>query len=255
MVNAKTFFLARFFPYIYHPKQKMMNKKNYFKTILLFSIITLMFSSPVIAQDHFRMSAEFTIKSKTLDGTQHLTIGTVYYDKNIKKIVFDVKFPQNETWVQQDTVLYKIRNNALLSKTGTIKMADFTIFSMALNGKLSDYGLKDSEFILSNVEKDGDNVISTWEPPKTYKDFMGKVMIMKKDDNISGIIFFNKEGEIISRQFFRKYKNVNGMLFPTEIIVEKIIDGEKFYEITTYENITVDDYKNEDKYDYKIPVQ
>ena len=230
-----------------------MIKKNYFKSLLLLSAVFIWFKTPVLAQEHYRMSADYTIKGKSPDGTQHLTIGTVYYDKNIKKIVFDVRFPQKETWVQQDTVLYKIKNGHLISKSNSLNISDFTIFSMALNGKLSDYGLKDSQFILSNVEKEGNNVISTWEPPTGYKNFMGKIMIMKNNDNITGVIFFNKDNIIISRQFFRKYKMINGMSFPTEIIIEKIINGEKFYEITTYENIKVDDYQNEDKYDYKIP--
>lgn len=229
-----------------------MNRKNYFKIILLFGIIVIWFK-PVNAQDHFRMSADYTIKGKSPDGTQNLTIGTAYYDKNIKKIVFDVRFPQKETWVQKDTVIYKIKNDSLINRSKSINIANFTIFSMALSGKLSDYGLKDSKFILTNVEKDGDKIISTWEPPVTYKKFMGKVMIMKQNDNIAGVIFFNKDGIIISRQFFRGYKNIKGMDFPTEVIVEKIINGEKFYEITNYENIKVDDYQNEDKYDYKIP--
>jgi len=225
-----------------------------FRTFFFFILIVLGLITPVLhAQDHFRMSAEFTIKSKSPDGTQHLTIGDVFYDKNIKKIVFDVRFPQKETWVQQDTILYKVKNGALLSKSSSINISDFTIFSMALSGKLSDYGLKGSKFVLTNVEKERDNMISTWEPPQAYKKFMGKVMIMKNDDNISGVIFFDKDGYIISRQFFRKYENINGMLFPTEVIVEKNINGEKFYDITTYENVKVDDYKNEDKYDYKIP--
>ena len=224
------------------------------KTFVIFTLLTFGFvTTGMHAQDHFRMSAEFTIKSKSPDGTQHLTIGDVYYDKNIKKIVFDVRFPQKETWVQQDTILYKIKNGGLMSKSSSINISEFTIFSMVLNGKLSDYGLKDSKFVLTNVEKEGDNIISTWEPPQAYKKFMGKVMIMKNDDNITGVIFFDKDGYIISRQFFRKYENIKGMSFPTEVIVEKNINGEKFYDITTYENVKVDDYKNEDKYDYKIP--
>ncbi len=222
------------------------------KKLLLLIVITTCLT-PVSAQEHFRMRADYTIKGKSPDGTQHLTIGTVYYDKNIKKVVFDVRFPQKETWVQQDTLLYKIKNGKLIRKSKSLDISDFTIFSMALNGKLSDYGLKDSQFVLTNVEKDGENIISTWEPPAAYKNFMGKVMIMKNNDNITGVIFFNKDNIIISRQFFRKYKMINGMAFPTEIIIEKIINGEKFYEITTYENIKVDDYQNEDKYDFKIP--
>jgi len=205
------------------------------------------------SQDFYRFKADFTIKSKSPDNVQHLTIGTVYFDKNIKKIIFDVRFPQKETWVQKDSTIYKIIDNVVVDKNKSIDIAEFTIYNMALNGKLNNYGLKNSIFKLDKVEKEGENVILTWLPPSKYKEMMGEIKMLKNKQHVTGIVFLDNQGNIVSRQFFRKYENVDGLDFPAEIIVEKVVNGEKFYEITTYENIEVNDYQNDGKYDIQIP--
>jgi len=53
------------------------------------------------------------IKAKSPTGEQQLTVGKLYYDKNVKQIVYDVSFPEKEIWVQRDTVLYnrQFKNN------------------------------------------------------------------------------------------------------------------------------------------------
>jgi len=52
-----------------------------------------MLPNSVIGQHYFRMKADFSIKEKFGDGKMALTMGTIYYDRNYKKLVYDVKFP------------------------------------------------------------------------------------------------------------------------------------------------------------------
>ena len=207
----------------------------------------------VESQIYFRIRADFMIKAKSATGQQQLTVGKVYYDKSIRQIVYEITFPEKESWVQRDTVLYKIVNSKVTARQHIPTMIEFSIYNLILNGNLPDYGLKKTKFKIIKVEKSDDNIISTWEAPPESKKFFGNVLISNVNQQLNGIVFKNSAGEVIARQFFRDYIKVKGLSFPQEIVKESIIDGQKAYELTTYSNIFINDLSGEDKYNFKIP--
>jgi hypothetical protein len=204
-------------------------------------------------QVFFRIKTDFMIKAKSPTGEQQLTVGKIYFDKNVKQIVYDISFPEKEIWVQRDTVLYKIVNSEIIGKQRIPAGIEFSIYNLVLNGTLNDYGLKKTRFILRKVEKSENNVISTWEPPLEFKKYFGDILLSNVDQKLNGIVFKNNAGEVVSRQFFRNYMKVNGLSFPQEIYRENYINGQKDIELTTFTNIVVNDLSGENKYDFKIP--
>lgn len=219
----------------------------------IYLIVFLFSISLANSQDYYRFKSDFVIKSKTPEGKQQLTVGKVYYDKNIKKIIFDITFPEKEIWVQKDTTLYKIVNNSIVEEQNTPNIAEFTIYHLILNGNLTDYGLKNTKFKITDVEKAGKSIISTWEPPEELKDKIGPILMQNTNQQLTGIVFKNPEGEIISRQFIRNYLQIKGLSVPQEIINEVHIEGKKYYEITDFSNTVINEFTDEEKYDYKIP--
>ena len=201
----------------------------------------------------FRIKTDFMIKAKSSTGEQRLTVGKIFYDKNIKQIVYDVSFPEKEIWIQRDTILYKIINSKVIGKQRIPAGIEFSIYNLVLNGNLNDYGLKKTKFTIRKVEKNDSSVISTWEPPLEFKKYFGDILLSIVDQKLNGIVFKNNAGEIVSRQFFRNYKKVNGLSFPQEIYRENYVNGQKDIELTTFTNILVNDLSGENKYDFKIP--
>ena len=219
---------------------------------IYFFVLLFLFSSAE-AQDYYRFKSDFVIKSKTPEGKQQLTVGKVYYDKNIKKIIFKISFPEKEIWVQKDTTLYKIVDNSVVDKQNTPNITEFTVYHLILNGNLADYGLKNTKFKITDVEKAGKNIISTWEPPDELKDKIGPILMQNTNQQLTGIVFQNTEGEVISRQFLRNYIRIKGLSVPQEIINEAHIDGKKYYEITDFSNTVINEFTDDQNYDYKIP--
>ena len=201
----------------------------------------------------FRIKTDFMIKAKSPTGEQRLTVGKIFYDKNIKQIVYDISFPEKEIWVQRDTILYKIVNSKVIGKQRIPAGIEFSIYNLVLNGNLNDYGLKKTKFTIRKVEKSDSSVISTWEPPLEFKKYFGDILLSIVDQKLNGIVFKNNAGEIVSRQFFRNYTKVNGLSFPQEIYRENYVNGQKDMELTTFTNILVNDLSGENKYDFKIP--
>jgi hypothetical protein len=221
--------------------------KYIFLLFLPFSLIQ------VEPQFFFRISTDFVIKAKSPTGDQQLTVGKLYYDKNIKQIVYEVSFPEKEIWVQKDTVLYKIVNSKVVSRQRIPTGIEFSIYNLVLNGNLADYGLKKTKFKIKKVEKSEGNVISTWEPPAASKKFIGDILLSNINQQLNGIVFKNSAGEVVAKQFFRDYIKVKGLSFPREIIKENYVNGQKIYELTNFTNILINDLSGENTYDYKIP--
>ena len=201
----------------------------------------------------FRIKTDFIIKAKSPSGEQRLTVGKIYYDKNIKQIVYNISFPEKEIWVQRDTILYKIVNSKVIGKQRIPPGIEFSIYNLVLNGNLNDYGLKKTKFKIKNVEKSDNNIISTWEPPAEFKKYLGDILLSIVDQQLNGIVFKNNAGEVVSRQFFRNYIKVKGLSFPQEIYRENYIKGQKDIELTTFTNILINDLSGDNTYDFKIP--
>lgn len=217
-------------------------------------LILICASLTASSQDFFRIRADFSIKAKLHTGKSQLTMGTVYYDKNLKIIIYKTSFPGIETWVVKDTLLYKIENNKIINKTVVPFIAEFSIFHLSLNGNLSDYGLKKSCFTIDNVEKQNDMVITTWIPPVKYHEVISKILVSNKNKHLFGIVFLNGLKKLVSKHFFKKYQNISGLEFPTEIVkISYTSDGQENYEMTTYRNIVVNDFMDDSVYNFKIP--
>jgi hypothetical protein len=214
---------------------------------LIFAVLAFFMSAN--GQEYFRISADFTVKVKKSDGTLNLTKGKVYYDKNFSELIYDVSFPQKEKWVLNDTILTKIRKDTLFEKITIPSINKFTIFHLALNSSLNDFGLKNSIYKISKVEKKNDLVLSYWKIPEQASTVLDHVIVAKKDNRLESVIMMGDKLNVISRQFFKEYIKISAFEFPQQII--QIIyseDGKENYQITEFKNIKVNELKKDRLY-------
>lgn len=227
-------------------------KKNLLLLVFSLSLLCLV-SKDTLGQSFFRIKADFSIKEKMPDGKSNLVVGTVYYDQTINKIVYDISFPEKETVIMVDTFMVRLHGDGLVDKKVMPNTNRFSVFNLCLNGNLTNYGLKDSKFQISNVEKDKGLVITTWEPPEQLAKLMGKTMLSQKDKKLDGIIFFDPYGTVVGKQFFRKYEAVSGLVFPTEMVQVTEKEGQEFYKVTSFKNIVVNAMDQDNMYNHRVP--
>jgi hypothetical protein len=226
-----------------------MKSFNFILVLLLLTCLSL----PVTGQKFFRIKGEFSIKAKAADGKSQLNIGSFYYDRNFKKLVYITRFPKKETWVSIDTSVYHLVNNKVVGRQSAPPIAEFSMFHLALNSQLSNYGFRNSALKIEKVEKDGDMVITTWAPPEKASKVFGKIKTSTKNSRLYGIVFLNTENKVLKKQFFNEYKNINGLEFPHEVIDITYINDKENYQVTTYKNIVIDDLTEGSIYNYIIP--
>lgn len=207
---------------------------------------------PVVCkgQQYNRIHADFSVKVKNASGGQSLTMGQVFYDRDNKQLIYYVTFPEKITWVTSDTLVYQIKDGKLISKTATFSMAEFTVFHLALNSHLPDFGLKNTRYTAIDVKREGDLVITTWAPPEKAREKLGNILVSVKNKQLFGAIFQDPQGVIIRKQFFENYLLINGLAFPGKIIEINISNGIESYQITSYKNVVVDEMENDSKYFY-----
>ena len=217
---------------------------------LLFFLILL--PGVFFGQQYFRVSADYTVKKKNQDSTFQLSKGKVYYDDVVGKLTYIGRFPERETYVMQDTNMYQFSGEKFIGRSASGVMPRTTVFALILNQSINNYGLENSNYELSEVEEDKGMTISTWIPPKEFRKHLGKIVIANKTNQLFGVVFFNGEGRMLSKQFYEEYYNIDGIDFPTKITQFFYTETAEFYQVTTYKNIIVDEKDNDNLYDYPI---
>ena len=221
------------------------------KKILLINLFCF-FVFGAFSQGSFRIKADITIKIKNPDSTFQYTKGTVRYDKNIKKVLYNISFPQKEVYVSADTLIFKYQNGKLISRQGSPLKPEFSIFHFILNNDISDFGLKNSSFKATNIEKANDLIITKWTAPPVPDFPLGDILVSSKDKKLQSVIIHDKKGVIISRQLFKKYTFINGTEIPTEILSISYFGGKKSYQIIQFDHVLINEPGHDSDYDFQI---
>lgn len=222
------------------------------------SLISLLFftCTHVGAQLPYRIAANFTIKEKRPDSTFVLIKGTVYYDKYINKIIYNITFPEREQWVLHDTLTYKYRNGKFVGKYSSAMQTEFSIFNMSLKGNMADFGLPETPFKLEKVEQENGMVISTWNLyGKSATKPVSKILLSKIDKKLNGLIIFSSEDKMASKQFFENYVFIKGVWFPQKVTQYVYAKAGENLQVTSYSNVIINDKTNNEKYDFDITVK
>lgn len=219
------------------------------KFIIVF-VMGFLLSSDLYSQIFYRIEADYSVKEKSNNGYENLTMGRVYYDKNQHQIVFNVLFPDKTIIIVNDSATISVNKGTYKKHKLGENLIDFSVLNLFLNGKLEYFGLNNTPFKLEKVEKDDGLVISTWKLENKYVNSpVSKMLLSQKDNNLYGLITFGPEDKIISKQIFSDYISVNGLSFPSRIIQFNYSpDGTQVTKITTYKNVVINNPKNDTFY-------
>ena len=221
--------------------------------VVLLGIFFLCAGMESTAQQAYRLKADFMMKVKRADSTFNLSKGKVYYDRNIRKLTFDVAFPEKEIYVSKDTILYTFVCDTLKQQTTSPIIPEHSYFNFILNDKFNSYGLEESSFSVGNIERNKDLVITTWNPPEAMQHVIGKILIGTKNKRLYSVIIQNTNFEIINRQIFKNYVHIKGTDIPSEVLNVTYLDsGGKLYQIISLSNIVLNEDSESKLYNYPV---
>lgn len=217
---------------------------------ILFSLFLLCLALMTTSQSLQRIEADFSLKESDRNGNKKLSVGKVYFDKNIRVIVFKITFPYEEVLCIHERGITRFKADTVYQEIWMEGLVDVNLFSLFLNGNLEYYGLKQSQFELKDIEQDNQKIISTWVHPKGRKMGIGKMLLATENKKLSGLITFTAEDEVASKQLFEEYIEIDGYSFPSQVIQYQYYQNEKEIRISNYREIKLNFYDNDDWYRY-----
>jgi hypothetical protein len=219
----------------------------------LFILILFVLPRLVSGQNFYRLKADVSIKNKS-ETSANLVTGKVYFDKNNSMIIYDCSFPRKEVTVIKDSITYYIVDNKLVNTFRSSLTVESSVFQLALTGNLNNFGLENTMYKASKIEKDSNMVITSWVPDEKFEKMLGVVKTSVVDNRLYGVVFYNADKVLIGKQFFSNYVNVKGIDFPGEVLhITYNKDNKEAYQITTYKNIVLNEEGQDTLYNYRIP--
>ncbi|MFN0173838.1 MAG: hypothetical protein ACKVU0_04245 [Saprospiraceae bacterium] len=219
-------------------------------------LLLLAFSANVIkAQTEFyRFKSDFSIKEKEAGKDQgRLITGTIYYDKNLHKTIYNIRFPEPEQWLVRDTFMYRMKADTLVSQQMVPPVGEFSIFNMILSQQLNDFGLAKVGYTPGDVQQDGNQVISQWLPPDQFKAYLGPVTMAQENKRLSAAAFYDKEKKLVSKFYFQDYSIENGLPVPGKIYQIFYREAGEFVRVMTLKNIIINQADEDSTYDFDVP--
>lgn len=215
-------------------------------SLAVFASFWLLASAPLLAQSHlYRIAADVTVKEELPNGQQRLSIGKVYFDKNSGQVIWKMSFPEKEVYVYTNDMAYVFKSDSLVEKKMNPIPIEQSVFSLILSSKLENFGLSDSPYKLTTVEKDGSSTISTWIPPETYNKQMGEILLSSTTGRLNGLVVLDPEGNVLFKQFFKDYQTISTLDVPGKIIQESSSNGQTLHKVTELKNVRINEKNNQ----------
>lgn len=205
-------------------------------------------------QYFFRVNGDFTIKESFFDGSTNLIMGQFYYDINQRTLLYHINFPSDQSWLLNDSLIYKVEKDSIISKTAIPNLIEYNFFGLILSNKLHNYGLDKSFYSIKEIEEDQGATISTWQATdENIQKKSGDIIMMHKDNLLQGAIFKNTENKINSKQHFSNYQNLNGLQFPKEIIQYFYNnEGQEGIKLSTFTKIVLNNTTDETYFNFDV---
>ena len=160
----------------------------------------------------YRFKSDFSIKEKESGKDQgRLITGAIYYDKNLHKTVYNIRFPEPEKWMVRDTFMYRMKADTLVSQQIVPPVGEFSIFNMILSQQLTDFGLARVGYTPGDVQQDGSQVIAQWLPPEQFKSYLGPVSLASEQKRLTAAAFYDKDQKLVSKFYFQDYSLQDGL--------------------------------------------
>lgn len=207
----------------------MFLKSNLFVLIFTFSAFLTQ------SQNVSFIECDYSFKSYISDDNQKLVLGKIFFNCLTKELILQNSFPVNDCIYLHDTTLMQYKNDTLINKLTIPDLMKYSIFEMAIEGTLINFGLKNSDFEVSDVYFSENKLITTWTLADKNAE-IAKIITSNSDNKLDGMILFDKKGNITNKYFFDYYITNNGISLPCEIIRITYSENTEYYEITNFKN-------------------
>lgn len=145
-------------------------------------------------------------------------MGHLDYDRIKIQVVYDIKFPEREDWVIQDSVFYHLKGDSIVRKFTVPYAMNLMDFDIILNDYNHDFLFQQMGCELEDIKREGDNIFKLWKAPELSE--LGAfyyILAQSQGQNTTGLAYMDESKRVIGRQYYADFKIVDGLNMPHSI--------------------------------------
>lgn len=208
-----------------------------------------------VAEAQNRLSADVTVR-QVHKGKSMRVEKQIFFNTN-GNLTVHFTYPQEYYVVTNrigETSVYQPKANEVMQMNDRSITSESEMLSVFLSPSYADLGLTRLGFVLSKVERDGDDQVKTYTPTHVDDKAIGKVVVVLRDGNPIYCAFYDQSGNITKKTYYSHYVTLPAMTFPT-LVTQIAYDhaGDSVIKREEYRNIRTKDFPADALFDYKIP--
>ncbi|MCX6272259.1 MAG: hypothetical protein NTU44_13795 [Bacteroidetes bacterium] len=151
--------------------------------------------------------------------------------------------------------IYYPKTNEVYTKQSSEFDSEKGLLYFFLSNKLSDLGMKDMGFTITDTRFEEKLMITTWFPPAQLLNFCSKVELVHESYHPIYIAYFDSKGKVFRKIFYYDYTSYAQFSMPTKVVeLDYHAQGDSVVNKITYSDIRVGEKANSNYFNYKIPI-
>jgi outer membrane lipoprotein-sorting protein len=163
-----------------------------------------------------------SMETKILKNKKVLTItADIYYQLSTGVMVTRYMKPMEYIFISNpkgEAKVYYPSTNEVLTKQSLEFDTEKTMLYYFLSGKISDLGLNNLGFTITNTKFDEGMTITSWKPPSTLISQFSKVELVHENFIPIYIAYFNPKGNLEKKIYYYEYEYFGNISLPTKVL-------------------------------------
>jgi len=229
---------------------------NKLKLFMIIMIIITFISRNYLGSFQIIDTISIEFKREYKEGNKNeITKGNIYYQAILKEVVIKVEYPINQWMILKGNEMIIYYPNELqaflIISQNPMSMPFFQAFIQVVK---EDYGLSDFGYTFTNFKREGNILISYWEPPKILSKLLGKFALKYEDNKLIYTEIKDAKGEILSKTYFKNHIIFGATYFPLEVSIVKNTRLSSTLETVIYKNPQFNSPIPQEIIAFKIPL-
>lgn len=180
----------------------------------------------------------------------------VFYSSN-GNLVVHFTYPQEYFMVTNrvgETSVYQPKAGEVMQMNDRSMSSETEMLAVFMSPSYADLGLTRLGFVLSKVERDGNDQVSTYTPTHVDDKAISHAVVVCRDGNPIYCAFYDQSGNITKKTYYSRYVTLPAMTFPT-MVTQIAYDhaGDSVIRREEYLNIRTKDFPTGALFDYRVP--
>jgi len=198
------------------------------------------------------------VESKSLKQSKVIiTVADIYYNLEAKKMITRYIKPSEYFVITNATgeaLIYNPSKNEVFITQSLIFETEKSFLYYFLNNKLSDLGLKDLGFTLSNTRFEGKMMVTTWKPSVKLSANISKIELVHENQLPVFIAYYDEKYKLTKKIYYYDYETNLSLKMPKKVVEFNYLPkADSIVNKIVYSDIKINEQAQSTYFNYKIP--